>query len=56
MKHTLFLLIAIAPIGIAAADKPDVRLASVHSVFVSGNNQAAEKAREVLRSEKPASP
>lgn len=31
-----------------AKDKPDPRLSAVKNVFVQGNNQAAEKAREVL--------
>jgi hypothetical protein len=35
-----------------ARDKPDPRLSGVISIFVSGNNQAAEKARDTLAKDK----
>ncbi|HXM45013.1 MAG TPA: hypothetical protein VN924_27490 [Bryobacteraceae bacterium] len=47
-------LIAVAAISNVATckDRPDPRMATVSAVFVAGNNQAAEKARETLRSAK----
>jgi hypothetical protein len=52
MRNLLMLsLIAAAAIPNAATckDRPDPRLGTVGAVFVAGNNQAAEKARETLR-------
>lgn len=43
-------VLAIAPAWIAnGKDKPDPRVQAVTSIFVAGNNQAAEKARSLLR-------
>ena len=48
----LFLVGLFSITALLSAEKPDGRLKTVNSVFVSGNNQAAEKARELLRSGK----
>lgn len=45
----IFAVIGTCSIG---KDKPDARLRDVSTVFVAGNNQAAERARETLRSGK----
>lgn len=42
----------VVPARAAGKDRSDERLKQVTKVFVSGNNQAADKAREVLRSGK----
>ena len=47
---TLLSVFIIAVVASDGKEKPDARLQSVTSVFVAGNNQAAEKARAVLRS------
>jgi len=49
--HAVTLLILTAAAA-SCKDKPDPRLATVNTVFVAGNNQASEKARETLRSGK----
>ncbi|MCI0404137.1 MAG: hypothetical protein L0212_11555 [Acidobacteria bacterium] len=41
-------LLLCAP-ALLAKDKPDPRLREVSTIFVKGNNQAAEKIRELLR-------
>jgi hypothetical protein len=47
------LVALVVSMGVAMPkDHPDERLKSVTSVFVSGNNQAAEGARETLQSNK----
>lgn len=47
--RTLTLIVMMAAAVASCKDKPDPRLATVNTVFVVGNNQAAEKARETLR-------
>jgi hypothetical protein len=52
MRGALVLLsiFIVAVVGSDGKEKPDARLRVVTSVFIAGNNQAAEKARTVLRS------
>ena len=43
------LTVLILALAVLAKDHPDERLRSVRTLFVAGNNQAAEKARQILR-------
>jgi hypothetical protein len=53
MMRTFLLAVLVGIPGLAPCkDKPDARLMTVTTVFVAGNNQAAEKARATLRNGK----
>lgn len=53
MSARLCVVLLVFALGIAQSrPKPDARLRTVLEVFIAGNNQGAEKAREVLRSGK----
>lgn len=52
MKSKIGLVVFLFASFMQGKDKPDARLLTVTSVFVQGNNQAAEGARQTLRSGK----
>lgn len=52
MRPAAALIILLAPFALLTKDHPDERLKSVSSIFVSGNNQAAEGARQAIKNGK----